>query len=311
MMGLLGGESDDDDSVAEEEDEEKLRKRLCDEAKAALKRWLRLGIDTSAFLRTFIEKAAKAQGFHDSLVLDNPTCMTPVPASFTAYVARLVEQLDAADPSRARRIVIVAHSMGNVGAYGLAARIGSPRVVAFYAVACRAPHVSTLDDFFEVNSRAGLASHSDQTLLERMNRAWPNQLIGEAIEMPPAAWPPIIKAVLKVVREQYSSPAACFGSSEAVSFYRGEPPLLRCPVTVIAGGNEAVHGETRDKLLRWKEIIAPPFDAEFVLHVLPEYDHFSIFKPDFGARDAEKFEVWKMIFTDAKRRMSQPSPPEC
>ena len=251
------------------------------------------GVSTTAgrgLMRGLLVEAAKA-GLADQLVLDHydapqyAGCPT-----WVEYIGRLVNAIDAVEKYRGRPLVLVGHSHGTVGAYGLARALGS-RVRLVVAVARRPPHRELLHDVWGVATSPELQAMEASRLLERAGVAWNNDLLVGAAKLPEKEWTETIKEVAVIMRAQYGSRLGCLSKEDIAlnlggSDWREErlvvtPEMkLSCPILGVAAGKEVATGESEQKMEAWGELTS----AAFTLTKIAGTNHMAVIShPDLFA----------------------------
>jgi len=218
-----------------------------------------------AQMKPFLDAARKA-GLTDQVVLDHPS--EPPYAGcndWDSFTSKLVEQLDAEPTFKDREVVIVAHSLGALAAYGLALRLEPRRAVRKLCVIARNPPATTfLSTVFGVETRAAIAELDDAKLLNSLVGAWSGNLFFEGHKHREASKiPAMVKSALGVVRHHFSTPCYPIGDAELIQTFGAKSPVS-APILAVAARQELPKGETAAKVEGWRDFTTGGFELKTV-----------------------------------------------
>ena len=217
--------------------------------------------------------AAKAKGLTDVVVLDHHN-FPPFDAhtDFTVYVQALYDTVIAGQADRATRPwVLLAHSHGATGCYGLARLLG-PRLRAFVVLGRRAAHVELIDDVFGCATGQAIKELGLHKLTQQLARVYVNPTLEAATSDEDASkWLPMFKEVADIVMAQYSSPVSLCDAEGIEKAIGSSPAKIGAPITAVVSRTETEKGETREKVARWAELTKGAFALE-----VAECDHMDL-----------------------------------
>ena len=217
--------------------------------------------------------AAKAKGLTDVVVLDHHN-FPPFDAhtDFTVYVQALYDTVIAGQADRATRPwVLLAHSHGATGCYGLARLLG-PRLRAFVVLGRRAAHVELIDDVFGCATGQAIKELGLHKLTQQLARVYVNPTLEAATSDEDASkWLPMFKEVADIVMAQYSSPVSLCDAEGIEKAIGSSPVKIGAPITAVVSRTETEKGETREKVARWAELTKGAFALE-----VAECDHMDL-----------------------------------
>lgn len=216
-----------------------------------------------------IVEAAAAAGFVDSVVLDhcNEAPYKGTVSSNDEYARALRDTVyKAKEGYDGRPLVVVAHSNGTVGAYGLARLLGS-KVRALCVLGRRPPSMPLLPDAIGVQTIAEVMALSAHDLAQRMSTAYDNAVLQGFTKNPDdSTWQPNIQRAVQISREQYGSPCVLCGAEEisaAICPPGADVPAaarVSAPIFGVASKLETAQGETADKMEGWAQLTASSFE---------------------------------------------------
>ena len=217
--------------------------------------------------------ALASAGFKDQLTLDHHN-EAPYDAckTFDEYSKALHEALNAEPKFKGRPFVLVAHSHGSNGAYGLARLLG-PKARILITIGRRPPTVELIGDVFGEPTCAGIAALPAQQFATMLGDAYTNAALVEAVtDKEESDWLPGFRESVAVAKAQYSSPCCLCDISDMVAYFgegvRSDPPVvdlgcvLRTPILGIAASAEEAKGETPEKMRKWAALTSAGFSLQ-------------------------------------------------
>lgn len=226
---------------------------------------------TGRSLMSKLLSACSDAGLPDQIVLDHHNeAPYDVHTSFDAYIDALYDTVIAEKPDRATRPwVLLAHSHGATGTYGLARKLG-PKVRALVVIGRRAPHVELLDDVLGVSTGQQVGEMGLRDVAQRIGAVYSNQALeAGTASADEAKWAPSFLEVANIIRAQYAS-ACSLCAADAIAAYMGTPDALPAhaklpaPILAISSTRETPQGETRVKVERWAELTTGAFRLDAV-----------------------------------------------
>ena len=246
-----------------------------------------LPADGRRLMSKLIDAASEA-GFKESLVLDhcNEEPYAGKCASLDEYVRALWNTVCKAGFEK-RPFIIVAHSNGTVGAYGLA-KFLKAKVRALCVIGRRPPSMPLLPDAVGVETCAEVHALPAHQLAQAMCAAYTNPMLASyTSDADESKWQPQIRAAVQVARDQYGSPCVLGAAADIAAAIA--PPIdgrlpaadtdipsaarVHAPIYAIASGKETERGETAAKMEAWAALTSAKF--EFV-HRSIESDHMAM-----------------------------------
>ena len=216
--------------------------------------------------------ACERAGLKDQMVLDHHNePPNDAHTSYEAYVDALHAAVVAEKPERATRPwVLVTHSHGSTGAYGLARKLQA-KVRALVVIGRRAAHVELLQDVFGVPTSAAVGQMPLHNIAQILADVYVNETLKHGTANPDeSSWAASFVEVAKIVRDQYSSPCSLC-AADTIAEVIGDPSealpsssRLTAPILAIVSTQETRQGETREKVARWRELTSSKFALEAV-----------------------------------------------
>ena len=247
--------------------------------------------------------AAKAVGLPDSVVLDhsNEAPYAGKVSSFDEYVAALRDSVYAAGASFAGRpLVLVGHSNGTVGMYGLA-RLLKHKARLLVVLGRRPPSTPLIPDALGVHTTAEVHAMSAHDLAQAFSTNYENVIMkGYTANPDESKWQPQIRAAVEMARAQYGSPCTLCAAEHitAAICAPGEPvpaaAKVLAPIVGIAAAKETPKGETAERMEAWRGLGANPDAFELTRDVdcahmeLPKHERTIalVVADDLGYADA-------------------------
>ena len=156
-----------------------------------------------------IQPIVKATGFPDTVVLDhcNEAPYAGNVNTHEEYAAALRDTIYAAgDNFAGRPLILVGHSNGCVGCYGLA-RLLQKKVRLLIVLGRRPPSMPLLHDAIGVDTVAEALAMSAHDLAQAMSTSYDNKVLKRYTANPDdSTWQPQIRAAVEMARVQYASP---------------------------------------------------------------------------------------------------------
>ena len=192
--------------------------------------------------------------------------------TFEAYAQALHDEVVTDRPDRATRPwILVSHSHGSTGAYGIGRLLGR-RLRRFIVLGRRPPHVELLEDVFGVTTIEEIANLSLHTVAQTIATTYVNP----AFAMGPAdadesKWAEPFVQAAKIAKDQYSSACSMCGAAAIEAYFGNKPgaelpPAVRlsAPILAVVSSRETSRGETREKAARWAELTTGACTVEAV-----------------------------------------------
>ena len=218
--------------------------------------------------------ALASAGFKDQVTLDHHN-EAPYDAckTFGEYAKALHEALNAEPKCKGRPFVLVAHSHGSNGAYGLARLLG-PKARILITIGRRSPTVELIGDVFGEPTCAGIAALPMQKFATMLGTAYTNRALVEAVkDKEESNWLSGFRESVAVAKAQYSSPCCLCDVNDMAAYFgegvRSEPPVvdLGCvlkgtPILGVAASAEEAQGETPEKMRKWAALTSAGFSLQ-------------------------------------------------
>jgi pimeloyl-ACP methyl ester carboxylesterase len=202
--------------------------------------------------------AAKGKGFKDQIVLDhcNEAPYEGKCKTHDEYIRALVENVYAAGADwRTRPWLIVGHSNGCVGAFGLARMLG-PKVRALCILCRRPPSIPLLPDVLGLETCEEVLALPAHGLAQKIAVVYSNPTLLHYTKDPDEEkWNAGPRAAVHMARAQYSSPCMLCAAKEIAEVI-GDPAsaAISAPIVGIASAEETAQGETAEKMEEWRAL---------------------------------------------------------
>ena len=252
-------------------------------------------------------KGAEAMGLA-TLVLDASANMKPVPSTWDAYVALLLELINKAS-SEEQRIFVFGFSWGTSAAYAVAEKLGA-RCEKLYVTGGRAPHITPggVTDVWGVQTRKEYLEMPKAEAGKGWKRGFGGArddiagtwVLNQMGDTPIEQWPSWLNDVylqsLKTfdgVEPKYTSDIVALWGEDGE-----KAPKASADLMAIAGAAEQPAGETPKKMERWAELTSGKF--EFV--VLEGVEHAMLVDTDKKAQTPGR--AISLVLEDLRKRTS-------
>jgi len=223
--------------------------------------------DGQALMKPILD-AASAAGFKDQIVLDhsNEAPYAGKCATLDEYVRAMIDVVYAKnDEWRGRPWVIVGHSNGPVGAYGLARKLG-PKVRALCVLSRRPPSMPLIPDVFGVQTCAEFLALPVHEVAQTTAKVYTNPQLAHYTSKPDESqWLEGPRNAIAAARAQYGSPCVLCAAEDiaaALGDVESLPPssLVSAPVLGIPSSQETEAGETARKMEGWAALTTASFE---------------------------------------------------